>query len=380
MRKKHKYNIISVEDQEEFRELGRIANKHLYENNKRVANALDDALEKLAPLFEQCKLEDRGELLCEFGDIIDFEDDDWFDELMIACLNTGQYERGLYICDRLEKSGVFEKDTLAKDRAHFLARSGRTKDAERLLKDLLEQNEDDLSLYIALGDIYYTYQAQEEKYDLEKAEQWYYKAYDKCLAGSDSEDRIMLLERLGAACVERLRKDKEEELLRLMQGANVGGWETLAQLRKEVYFRGTDSVIFDHLQTRLGHVDNIEEANRRIHILSDAYNFMPQQRLDHMSPFEMTINFPKGEHTVRIQKEMIEAFEKSKEGIDPHAKVDARFFEEFSEFQQNFLSQNDPQTRKTRGKLIEQELKEAQKECEEGEKIWMGFLDFRRKL
>lgn len=374
--------FFSEDEKSKIKLLTMIGLAHIRDNHKRVVNAFGEAFEMLIKKLEQPHNEkDKAKIIKEFEKLSApfLRIDDLLEEFFVACLCTGQYSKGLDICDSALKNGIILKDEADRQRAEFLAQQGNIIEARDLMLENLKQKENDVWTCISLGDIYFVWQTQDEFRNIEEAEAWYYQAYDKGLGNPKTDGGRALLERLGDICVERLRRDAERKLLLLLRNEKIGDWRTMVQLRDNVLISGSESIMFNHLQNRLMETaDDINEANRRLGILGDYYNLLPQKGLDELSPFEMREYFPDGEHSLRIKTETLDEFSKLSGDADPEEPAGAIFSEKFSAFQEKFLREIDPVTGKKRHKIIEEERKQARKRYESDKFIWTGFLHFRR--
>ncbi|MFH1426968.1 MAG: hypothetical protein ABIG60_00335 [Patescibacteria group bacterium] len=369
---------FNQEQKDILKQLGEIAQIYLYQNEKRVTNALHQALEILSIVFKEAELNRREAILEEFEEFTEWDRFDLFEELLVACLNTSQSERGLEIIDLLISLGLYQELDIFEDKASFLSALGRQEEAEQMLKGLLADMPDNLWLYISLGDIYFINTPLEEHQDFAKAEAWYYQAYDREIGKKDREAWEVLLERLGSVTIARLRREIEERLLGLLEKYNIGTYRALEQLKQNIYISSNDSFIFQHLQMKILHkIEKLEEANKALQLLNDAYNLMPQKALDGLSPFEMVEYMPKGEQELRIMDEMFVEFDKKKERECSGKEFGALGSQEFTDFQIGFMKQNDPATNKKRRVIVDKERKKTQKDYESGKIIWVGFEKYR---
>ncbi len=361
--------------------LGSIAWRNLQDNNLRVANALHELLTELVRLVpDGASQRDRAAMLREFRQRTRWAPAELADELLTACLNTGQYDRALDACATIARLRLLKDDDLLEYRAELLIRSGHTEEGERLLLDALDRAPDDPWSYVRLGDASYVWVVQDEHWDLECAEDWYYRGYDRGLATTETIGGRALLERLGDVCVARLRRDAERRLLHAMEQLDIGGWETLAQFRAQVRRLGNDCVFFHHLQDALMRAaSSAEDAERNVAVLADCYNLTSQDALDGRSPFEMVAEQPLGPHAERFRTEMLHAFELTMDPEQSHASAGARFSEQFSEFQLQFYVGMDPVTGKRRRDVIADEERAMIKQRKRDKYVWTGFLEYRRK-
>jgi len=369
---------FNQKQQEILKQLGEIAEIYLYQNDKRVANSLHQALEILSAAVKQADSGEFKTILKEFERITKWDKSDLSEELLTACLNTSQADRGLEIIDMLITLGLYQEHDLFNDKASFLAALGRQEEAEQMLKKLLADMPDNLWLYIGLGDIYFINTLLDEHQNLAKAETLYYQAYDQEIGKRNRETWEVLLERLGDVTIARLRREVEECLLELLEDYDIGTYRALEQFKKNIYISGHDSVIFQHLQMQIYHkINDINEANDALQILNQAYNFMPQKDLNDLSPFEMVEYMPKGKHELRIMDEMFKKFSDKMSQEDSDKEFGALGSQEFTDFQIEFIAQKDPETGKKRRTIIDKERAKTKKDYKSGKLIWEGFVKYR---
>lgn len=204
------------------------------DNDKRIANALHEILQVVTPHFVKASTPAEHKRIgkqLKMAIILNVEE--LYNELIIACLNTAQYDRGLEICDTFEKCHLENNYSLTLDRADFYAHLGQTEKGEQMLRLLLEEHANDPWVYIKLGDIYWQSQVQSENVDYAKAEYWYYQAYDRGLwKNQDIDGADDLLERLGSVCVEKLRASAQNNWLAFMEQHKIGDWRTIMSLKE----------------------------------------------------------------------------------------------------------------------------------------------------
>ena len=373
----NKNSIFSKEDAASLVELSGIAISHFYDNSKRVVNSLYEILMIVKPYFLEPHLEkEKRKILRVFKQVTSENLNDLMEELIVACLNTAQYDRGLEVLNMLVEIGVKNDDDVTDDKAELHALLGSLEIAETILVEALNRNPKDVFRYIALGDLYYLWQIQDEKRNFAKAEEWYYKAYDLGLADKNIEGGRILLERLGDVCVERLRRNTFDGLIDLLKRFDIGGWETFVGLRDSVYLLSNESIMLSHLESEVMRRASPIESDQALQILITAYNFMPQRNLNDLCPFEMVEFFPMGENEIRFREEIFKAWE-GRIGAENKKEMDARFSEGFSRFQEEFLKEKDPVTGKTRWGVQEDERKKIRKLFKNGKLIWTGFLKYR---
>lgn len=379
-KKTMKEKFFTPEIAKKLIELGEIASANFRDNEKRIANALYEALEIVTGVLIK---EGNGhvEKLAkkEFRGFVGLSPEEAYEEFYVACLNTGQYDRALQMIDSVQKSGLIEEDDLIDDRVELLARNGRAEEAEKLLIEKLEKDPNNVWTYIALGDLYFMNQVQDEKQNIERAEHWYYKAYDGGMGDVDIDGGADLLERLGDACIERLRRRAEDKLLAYLEQKNIGAWKTLAQLRESIRLTGLNSVLMHHLENEIMRVsDSIEEANKDLRLLIDFYNLSKQNERDGFSPFELSVYTPLGTEELRLRDEMNQEIskwmEKAKNAGGDFGAIEAQ---SLSDMQTEFYSKKDSLIGKRRWSIIKAERKKTKKQFENGELIWTGFTVFR---
>ncbi len=349
---------------------------NIHKNDKRVVSTMMNLFEIIFKVTKNLK-EDEYELLdVELSNIIEDDINYFIDEFIIACLNTAQYDNALFIINELTKFKLIEKDSLIHDQASFYARSNNFKKAESLLNKFLEKDPNDIWTYIKLGDIYYHDTSLKEHRNYKKAEAWYYKAYDNKIGYENEDDWVVLLERLGSVTVDRLRHDAEQELLKCLQENKIGGLETIFDLKKDINILGSESITFRHLEYMiLKKFNNIDKANNILQILNQFYNLTEQEELDDLSPFEMSHFLPKGRNELRIINEMTEEAQSRLENYDENAM--SLFYQAFSDFQKEYLIQEDKVTGRIRQELISEEREKTKKDFDNNLIIWEGFTEFR---
>lgn len=362
-------------------ELGFIAEEHVIDNHQRTANALHQALDFLCAALKKSSGErDKAAIKKEFSGLLGMKYDAAIVELHIACLNSGQYGRAIEVMDMAISNSLGVEDDYLEDRAELLVRMGKTEQAEKILREALAQRPDDVWLHIALGDAHYVWQIQDERRDLEKAEQYYYDAYDAGYGDAETEEGLVLLERLGDVCVDRLRASAEKKLLQVLEDLGIGSWRTFSGLRDSVYVGSNQSVMFHHLQAAIGnHAPSLEAANQGLHVLMDAYNLMPQRVLEGQSPFETAASSPHGPETSRIFAEKNRLMAAEIASSEKVGHMDALTSERLTVFQEEFMGGKDPVTGRRRQEVVDQEYRALRKKQERGEWVWMGFLDYRNR-
>ncbi len=376
---KHQKGYFSPEEAIKISLLGGIADENIHHNEKRVANAICELLEILANILNQ-NSSDHALVTKEWRMYSEWKVEEAFAHCMNACLNTAQYERGIDLCELLEKSGALPVSETALDHIEFNARLGKFAEAEQLAKRLF--GEDDIQRYLALGDIYYFFQIQKEKMDHSRAEEYYYQAYDRGLADQQTEEGEMLFERLGGCCMDRLRILAEKELIRSLERYQIGGWQTVTQLRSNVYAAGPDAPLFQHLQSAaLSRIKNHnhDEANAYLAVLSQAYSFMPQRELEGSCSFEMVECYEQEapDHH-RLQAEMFEAYQKELAlGKVANVAEGALGAVAFAQFQEIFYREIDPVTGQKRSAVLKKCAKKVDKVMHDGVFLWRGFTKFR---
>ncbi len=376
----HKPLLFPPEAIREVIELGTIAGTYINQNDKRVANALDRLLEILLERFRTVSITSgRKTIMREFEELSFFSVDELYEHMVLACLNTGQYDRGLEFSKKIEDMGIVSTHELRADRAQFLAGLEKMDDAQQLLLENLNENSRNVWSYINLGDLYNNWQMLDENRDIRQAEEWYFKAYDLELADSNSEGWEALLQRLGDSCIEKMQRVMERELISMLSDLGIGGWQTAVQLRESVFHAGHESTVLQHLQSiLLQKSGDIKETNHCLGILSQYYNHLPQKFLeDGLSPFQMVEYFPLGLHTTRIRAEMFSAWEKEMSQLPPEQEEGALFSEYFSRFQVQFFKSIDPVTKKKRETVMRMEERKEKRAFHSGRFIWMGFLKYR---
>lgn len=139
--------IFKREQIDILRELKTIADRNMTFNDKRVANALHGALDVFAETLKNTGADKLKLLKKEFEQITDWDDFGFSDELLVACHNTAQYERGLEIIEMLVALKLGDFKETAEDKAAFLAAIGRQGEAEGFLKGFLDKELHNTWLY-----------------------------------------------------------------------------------------------------------------------------------------------------------------------------------------------------------------------------------------
>ena len=298
-------------------------------------------------------------------------------EFVTSCLNLERYGAALEMMRHLTAVGLIENDADAlRDRAELLARVGRGEEAERLLLEAVAERTDETGFYTALADIHYHWQETEEERDFRQAEDWLYQAFDLGLSKSGDEAARDLLEHLGDVCLDRLRRQAENELLILLKVEGLG-WRTLAELRDNVWQDGPSCRLLRHLAELFSANVSGEERERRLRVLFAAYEHLPQESLGGYSAFERTELVPPGRHESRVMQELVEAFAQSRG--DNRLEATVLISEEFHSFQRRFMDQLDGQTGRRRAALVAEERSEIRRRFEDDDRPWLGFLRYREK-
>jgi hypothetical protein len=369
--------LFSAEQIKKIKELKLITKSNLYNNDKIVIDASLRMLNIFIEVINSLSEDKLAKLKDEFLQITNWDDLGFSDELLIACHNSVQNERGLEIIEILISLGLNNFRNTAEDKAIFLNALGQTEEAEKILVELLATEANNIWLYIKLGDLYCLDTVLDEHRNFEKAEAWYYKAYDNNIGKEDLKDWQVLLERLGSVTIERLRSESEKDLLACLKRNNIGTLETLYQLKEHVARLGYNSLILKYLESLLLKNENFEDAKRDLETLNNAYNLMTQSGLDNLSPFEMSKFFPAGENELRIKEETLSFITEHNDYNFTEKEPLAFISQQFLEAQIKFLAQKDEKTGKIRRKLIDKERAQTKKDYENGKFIWMGFVDYR---
>lgn len=382
MKNKSTQTFFTLEQQKVLLELNLVVLQSENQNSIRTANAYFELLKIFYEVLKTAVTDkDKKAIRKEFEYSAFCEFSEALDGLAIACLNSAQYEVFFESLDEAVALGLTKEEDWLQDCAECFVGLGRTKEAEELVANYSLTRPNEFWPYIILGDIFYYYQIQDEKKDFKKAEEWYYYAYDRGISKNNEEDWSVLLERLGSVCVDRLRQAAYDRLLNLFKTTEIGNWRLFAQWKEMVYRVGTENPLHQHITRLIGKSsENIKQANERLKILQDAYNLSPQKRLDDLSPFEMETKYPKGEFELKFREEMFSKFIETHK-VDKNSKknVDARFFQEFSDFQVDFMNGKDPATGKKRFVLIEKERQKTKKLADSDRLFWTGFEFFRHR-
>ncbi|MEK9151963.1 MAG: hypothetical protein AAB692_01205 [Patescibacteria group bacterium] len=381
-RRTWKTACFSYKDVEELKDLGDAFCRLGHGGDPRLIAVLERAF---VMLEERLTADDaagkiRRTIIEEFNDAIGHDVDFVEDRLVDTCLDLGRCAAGLAACDRLERIGERDASDILHDRAEFLARLGPGEEAERLLLGALSRNPEDVWVYIALGDLTFSYEPQKEHRDLVRAETWFYRAYDRGLADEKNRGGRILLERLRQACIERLRRERETRLLGALGRWSVGGRETLDDLREDVRHSGIRSALFHHVAAEFQRLALRRPAQgdlkTALRMLTEAFDIMPQDVFDGYSVFETNEFFPTGENESRIRTEASYVL---KRGIGSFAgpDEDPRSIARMATLQGEFFDGRDALTGKERRRVIEDERKKTRKSFEDGKLVWTGFLKYR---
>ncbi len=362
-----------------------IALAHEGENDARATTAYSDVFGLLESVLQGTKTQtDRAETLKEFTRITGLKAEELVENMNCPCLNSGQYARYLDVLDRAVELKLIKPDEFTHERIELLVCLGRRKEAEELGEHLLKSSPNDIMSYVIYGDIYYLFEYLNEHQDLQKAEDWYYQAYDRFgWPDEPNEDWEILVERLHDLTIEKLRRAAYRRLRELLEAQSIGSHETVYQLIRATWLAGHGNAVMSYIQNTLlskimEFTKSIEKANVAIKVLQDAYNLMPQQHLkDGVSAFDMRIAYPQGPHAERVAVEKNQAVFDYIHSLTPDHKMTAEDYERVSEIQEEFMQENDPLTGKRRTELLMEEQKEIIRRVEEGELVWTGFTEFR---
>jgi hypothetical protein len=94
--------MFTKEQKKKLNILGNLTRDYLYKNEKRVANAIHEAVELLEVQLAAAP-NSENELLNEFKKEFGLDFSDAFNKFVIACYNTAQYDRALEVCGMVEK-------------------------------------------------------------------------------------------------------------------------------------------------------------------------------------------------------------------------------------------------------------------------------------
>lgn len=370
------FSPFPPEEKERLILLGDIASAAIDRDDARAADALHEALRVLESRLVGATASLRATMLADFAEAVGFGAVAAFEEAMTSCVNAGEYAKGEALCDLIVRLGLRRPSEVIFDRAECMARAGRTEESERLLLGALAVSPDEARVYVALGDVYYVWQALDEGRDLDQAEDWYYRGYDRGLAEEREKWGKELLKRLADVCADRLERDAEAALLAIIARAGIGDSRSVALLRETVYRDGPRSLVLHHLESMLrSSARTTAEAARAAGKLLDAYMVMPQDTLGGLSPFELGELIPEDSHTRRILSEM--AVYAARPGATPADAGEARAG--FTLAQEDFLRGRDILTGKPRRAVIDRERREIVRKHRSGSLVWRGFIRFRRR-
>ncbi|MBI4458188.1 tetratricopeptide repeat protein [Candidatus Uhrbacteria bacterium] len=380
-RRTWKTACFSYKDVEELKDLGDGFCRLGHGGDSRVIVLLERALALLEACLAAADADERREsVIEEFAEAVGHDLGFIEDRLVDACLDLGRYAKGLAVCGLLEKIGSRDPADILHDRVEFLTCLGRAEEAERLLLTALARRPDDAWIYIALGDLSFSYEPQREHRDILRAESWYYRAYDRGLADESRRGGQVLLERLREACVARLRGERETRLLAALERCGIGGRQTIADLAEEIRTAGTESVLLHHLAAEFDRHGAIAPGVRHAsQLLTDFYEHVPQEAFGGYSHFEMSEYFPVGEHEARIRNEASYVVRRGTGSFAGHDN-DPRSVARLATLQDEFFEGRDVLTGKERRRVIADERKKTRKLFEEGKLPWKGFLKHRPKV
>jgi len=292
-------------------------------------------------------------------------------------VNLEKFEEGLAVVRDLVASEALAVSDAATDIAELLARTGRTEEAERVMLVEVESRPDAIKNYLALGDIHYHWQEQEECRNYDAAEEWFFRAFDRGLARGVNEESKELLEHLGDVCLDRLRSEAEASLLTMLHGLGVGDWRTIANLRDSVWHEGAASRLLRHV-SRIVAPEGLDDPSSadRLRTLFRFYEHTPQENMGGYSAFERTEILPPGRHEIRVMHELAEAYTRATG--DNSVNLSSFLSDDFIRFQKSFMEAVDPLTNKRRSTLLGDERSELRNRREEGSHPWLGFLRYRR--
>jgi tetratricopeptide (TPR) repeat protein len=301
-------------------------------------------------------------------------------EYVTAGVNLERFQEALATLENVVRAEVVVLSELAADVAELLTRVGRCEEAERTMLAELDRQPDGLKAYLALGDIYYHWQEQEELRDYALAEEWFFKAFDRGLGRGASEESHELIDHLGDVCFDRLRQEAEQRFLSLLLATGRGDWRTVANLREAIWHEGAGSRFLRHLARLFGEDEGGDSLTspmtEQLRALFGFYEHMPQDNLGGYSAFERTELFPPGRQEMRIMHDLAEAYARTTG--DHSVNFSLYLSDDFVRFQKTFMEGADPVTGKRRAKVVSDERSETRQRHEDGATPWLGFLKFRR--
>jgi tetratricopeptide (TPR) repeat protein len=259
-----------------------IALAHEGENDTRATTAYRDVFDILEKVLQSAMTKtDRAETLKEFTHITGLKAVKLVEDMNCPSVNSGQYARYLDVLDRAVELNLIKSDEFIHERIELLVCLGRRKEAEELGDHLLKSSPNDIMSYVIYGDIYYLFEYLNEHQDLQKAEYWYYQAYDRFgWPDEPNEDWEILVERLQDMTIEKLRRAAYRRLRELLEAQDIGSHETVYQFIRATWFAGHGNAVMSYVQNTLlskimATTKNIEKANVAVKVLQDAYNLMP---------------------------------------------------------------------------------------------------------
>lgn len=344
-------------------EIGLQVKAGLRKDDRAVADALFEAFGMLSSRLMAFRSDaEQEEVIVAFSQALGMHVEDAVEECVEAMLFSGDYARGEQMCLRFVRERLADEVHMAEHRAEFLVRLGRVEEGESTLIASLGEDAKDAWLYVSLGDVFFSYQPVEALRDLDAADAWFYRGYDKGLANEKDEAGRTLLRRLGQVCVERLRRRACGRLVNAMALFGMGP-NSYGQFVNAVRKDGDTAPMLAHLRA----IASADENGRGIELLQavdDAVRHLPQDILDGMSPFEMDAFLPAGKNEQRITAEMRARF------------GTIRSMQETSDF----LNEKDDATGKLRKTVITGERERARKQHKDGKSVWKGFLKYRETV
>jgi len=344
-------------------EIGLRVRASLQKDDKAVADGLFEAFEMLSARLTAFPSDaEQEEVLNAFEKTLGIPLDDAIEDVLEAMLFACDYQRGEEMCQRFARERLADELHMNEHRSEFLVRLGRIEAAESSLISVLGRDNKDAWLYVSLGDVFFTFQPVEALRDLDAADAWYYRGYDRGFANERDEAGKTLLRRLGQVCIERLRRRACARLSNAL-GLFGMGQNSYVQFLTTVRKDGPSSQLVAHLRATAS-ADDEGRGIELLQAIDDALRFLPQDKLDGLSPFEEEAYLPIGKHEQRIANAMRATLgdnASSKDVVD-------------------YLEVKDEATGRKRRTVITGEREKAKKLYKDGKVVWKGFLRYREAV
>ncbi len=343
----------------------------------RVFSSLSEALSLFANRHLRGPKRLNSSIADDFRVLSGFTPDQACRELVASGLNLERYSETLGVLSELVRSRSVPSDEITVDAAELLTRLGRTEESERLLLAAHDRHPRDVKVMLALGDMHYHWQEQDENRDYTRAEAWFYKAYELGLATLANEDGRELVEHLGEICIDRMRFEAEEAMVEMLTKTKLGSWRTVADLRDSVWSDGASSRLFRQLSRSLVSDSPLaKDRDDRLRKLFRLYEHLPQESLGGYSVFERSELMPPGRQEMRIMSEVTEAYVASTGSGQVSSSL--LLSDDFFRFQRSYMDGIDPSNGRRRSAVVSEERAETRRRHEESEHPWLGFLKYRK--